>query len=463
MKDVDIVFHTSALKHVDRCELNPFEAVTVNTIGTYNICKASLRESVSKVINISTDKAVNPVGVLGATKLLSEKLISSESFLNKSKTIFSSVRFGNVLQTRGSIMPRIESQIKQGGPITLTDKKMQRFFMTKSQSVELILKAAEYAKGGETFVLKMPLILLNDLIQTTNEGLSADQQISPFSLFSVTPIGLALVTTGIIYFVVLGKWVLPGVPARSDATSGQSMKEYLKRLYGLKADIIEIEIPEGNILLGQTLGDLMDAHHCYVIGTNFSGKNWIAPPLTTLIQTPCRLAVLGREKVIREMVDDYGLKVLPALKNFSEDFAPTKSGVAEVVVPPDSALIGKDARELSFRKTYQVSMLAIHRSEETYSNVETDEHEASQIWSIPFKAGDTLVIHTSWEALTRLTNDRNFVVVTTDFPREELRPQKVGWALLFFLIADETTTIVALSKFFGLFLAMSSSSKIFSS
>ena len=128
VKDVDIVFHTSALKHVDRCELNPFEAVTVNTIGTYNICKASLRESVSKVINISTDKAVNPVGVLGATKLLSEKLISSESFLNKSKTIFSSVRFGNVLQTRGSIIPRIESQIKQGGPITLTDKKMQRFW-----------------------------------------------------------------------------------------------------------------------------------------------------------------------------------------------------------------------------------------------------------------------------------------------------------------------------------------------
>ena len=225
--------------------------------------------------------------------------------------------------------------------------------------------------GTLTMVGSSPLILLNDLIQTTNEGLSADQQISTFSLFSVTPIGLALVTTGIIYFVVLGKWVLPGVPARSDATSGQSMKEYLKRLYGLKADIIEIEIPEGNILLGQTLSDLMDAHHCYVIGTHYNGKNWIAPPITTLIQTPCRLAVLGREKVIREMVADYGLKVIPSLKNFSEDFAPTKSGVAEVVVPPDSVLVGKDARELSFRKTYHVSLLAIHRCEETFSNVET--------------------------------------------------------------------------------------------
>jgi len=179
VKDMDIVFHTSALEHVDRCELNPYEAVTVNTIGAYNICKSSIRESVSKVINISTDKAVNPIGVLGATKLLSEKLISSESFHNKSKTIFSSVRFGNVLQTRGSIIPRIENQIKQGGPITLTDKKMKRFFMTKNQSVELILKAAEYAQGGETFVLKMPLILLNDLFDVMKEVIAPNYDLSP--------------------------------------------------------------------------------------------------------------------------------------------------------------------------------------------------------------------------------------------------------------------------------------------
>jgi len=179
VKDIDIVFHTSALKHVDRCELNPYEAVTVNTIGAYNICKSSMRESVSKVINISTDKAVNPIGVLGATKLLSEKLISAESFHNKSKTIFSSVRFGNVLQTRGSIIPRIENQIKQGGPITLTDKKMKRFFMTKNQSVELILKAAEYAKGGETFVLKMPLILLDDLFDVMKEVIAPTYNLNP--------------------------------------------------------------------------------------------------------------------------------------------------------------------------------------------------------------------------------------------------------------------------------------------
>jgi len=182
VQGIDIVFHASALKHVDRCELNPFEAVTVNTIGTYNVCKASIRESVSKVINISTDKAVNPIGVLGATKLLSEKLISAESFHNKSKTIFSSVRFGNVLQTRGSIIPRIENQIKEGGPITLTDKNMKRFFMTKNQSVDLILKAAEYAKGGETFVLKMPLILLNDLFDVMKIIIAPKYNLNPIDI-----------------------------------------------------------------------------------------------------------------------------------------------------------------------------------------------------------------------------------------------------------------------------------------
>ena len=119
--------------------------------------------------------------------------------------------------------------------------------------------------GTMTMVGSSPLILLNDLISTTNESLPADKKIAPFSLFSVTPIGLALVSTGIIYFMVLGRWVLPGSSTRTDATSGQSMKEYLKRLYGLKADIIEVDVPEGNILLGETLSDIMDAHHCYII------------------------------------------------------------------------------------------------------------------------------------------------------------------------------------------------------
>lgn len=171
VKGMDIVYHAAALKHVDRCELDPYEAVTVNIIGTRNIITASLKEKVERVIVISTDKAVNPYGVMGATKLLAEKMIAAEAFSNN-HTIFSSVRFGNVLNSRGSILPAIENQIKRGGPVILTDKRMRRFFMTKDEAVNLIITATQLAKGGEVFVLKMPIIRLVDLFDVMKDILA---------------------------------------------------------------------------------------------------------------------------------------------------------------------------------------------------------------------------------------------------------------------------------------------------
>jgi len=289
--------------------------------------------------------------------------------------------------------------------------------------------------GTMTMVGSSPLILLNDLLITANKDLPADAQMEPFGLFSVAPVGAALIVTGIIYFVVFGRWVLPKTAARSDASSGQSIKDYLKRIYGLKADIIEIEVPEDNILVGETLGDIMDAHHMYIIGTYYNGERWLAPLTTTKIQAPCRLAVLGRRKVIEEIAGIYNLRVLPQLEIFREEYAATKSGVAEIVIPPDSSLIGKSAREVRLRGTYGINILAIHRGDQTLSRVETEEHEACLLGHEPFHAGDTLVVHAQWEALTRVSKDRDFVVVTSDYPQEELRPHKVGWALLFFSIA----------------------------
>jgi len=178
VKGIDIVFHAAALKHVDRCELNPIEAINVNIIGTKNIAKSALDKNVKKLILISTDKAVNPIGVMGATKLLGEKLISAKATKNKS-TIFASVRFGNVFHTRGSILPRIEKQIKNGGPITLTDPRMKRFFMTKDDAVNLIISATKLAKGGETFVLKMPLLRLEDLFESMKEIVSSKYGYKP--------------------------------------------------------------------------------------------------------------------------------------------------------------------------------------------------------------------------------------------------------------------------------------------
>jgi len=289
--------------------------------------------------------------------------------------------------------------------------------------------------GTMTMVGSSPLILLNDLIDTANTDLPADMQMEPFSLFSVTPIGAALVVTGILYFVLFGRWVLPGDGGRTDGSSGQSMKDYLKRIYGLKADIVEVVVPEGSILLGETLGDIMDAHHVYIIGTYHNGKRWVGPSLDTEITPPCRLAILGRKKVIQQMCDDYGLELAPRLEVFAEEFVPTKAGVAEIVIPPDSSVIGKSASDLQFRKAFGMSLLAIHRADETYSHVETEDHQSTRIAQMELHAGDTLVVQTQWEALTRLKGDKSFVIVTSDYPQEELRPQKVGWALVFFLIA----------------------------
>ncbi|MBV1863105.1 MAG: SLC13 family permease [Rhodobacteraceae bacterium] len=289
--------------------------------------------------------------------------------------------------------------------------------------------------GTMTLVGSSPMILLNELILTANETLPQEHKMETFSLFSVTPIGLSLIATGVLYFMLFGRWVLPGKSAKNDAAVGRSMKDYLKRLYGLKADLFEVEIPEGNILMGQTMADLMDASHLYIIGSHFKGQRWVTPLVETKISTPCRLAVLGKRKVVMGMAEDYGLIVHPELDVFAEDFSAAKSGVAEIVIPPDSKAIGKTARELSLRKNYGMSMLAVHRGEETMSHVETDSHEATAIGRIPFQAGDTLVVHTQWDQLTRMNARPSYVVVTSDYPQEELRPQKVGWALFFFFIA----------------------------
>ncbi len=289
--------------------------------------------------------------------------------------------------------------------------------------------------GTMTMVGSSPLILLNDLILTSNTTLPADQQMQTFGLFSVTPVGICLVLTGILYFTLFGRWVLPKGQKGGDATSGQSLKQYLKNIYGLKTDIFEISIPDKSGCAGRKFEDLMSQYHVYIIGSSYQGKRWFAPEVLTDIETPCRLAILGRRAEIEAMVREEGLTLHPELDVFAEDYAATKSGVAELVIPPGSSLIGKTAREMVFRRKYNASMLAIHRDEDTMSYVATDEHEPTVLGTVPFHAGDTLVIHSTWEALTRLTQNRDFVVVTTDFPQEELRPKKVGWALLFFVIA----------------------------
>ena len=155
-QDVNIVFHAAALKHVPYCEYNSFEAIKTNVYGTQNVIDLAIKNNIEKVVAISTDKAVNPSNIMGITKLLMERMIiSSRHYVGSAITKFSVVRFGNVLNSRGSVVPMWVNQINDGGPVTVTDKRMKRFFMTIPEAVNLIFFVSTIMQGKEIFVLKM--------------------------------------------------------------------------------------------------------------------------------------------------------------------------------------------------------------------------------------------------------------------------------------------------------------------
>lgn len=166
MEHVDIVFHAAALKHVGACERNPLEAVKTNVLGTQNVIDAALERGVDRVIVISTDKAAAPTSVMGVTKLLAEKLVLSSFFYKGDKTTkLCAVRFGNVLWSRGSVTPLFLSQLMAGKPLTVTDPKMLRFFMSIPEAVSLVFEATSLTQDREVFVLKMPTLRIADLAE----------------------------------------------------------------------------------------------------------------------------------------------------------------------------------------------------------------------------------------------------------------------------------------------------------
>lgn len=170
MQDIDYVFHCAAMKHVPSCEYNPFEAVQTNVMGTQNVISAALSMGVRKVVLTSTDKAISPTNTYGASKLMAERLISaSQNQTGPKDTVFAAVRFGNVMGSRGSVIPLFDWQIKNNNEITVTDINMSRFMMTLSQATNLTIEAMKQSNGGEVFVLKMPVLRLADLAEVMIE------------------------------------------------------------------------------------------------------------------------------------------------------------------------------------------------------------------------------------------------------------------------------------------------------
>jgi len=174
MNGIDVIFHCAALKHVPLCESNPFEAVKTNVMGTNNLIELAIKNNVEMVVNISTDKAVEPISVMGITKALVERIISSNC---DKKTKFCSVRFGNVKNSRGSMYPVFMRQIEESRCIFVTDMNMTRYMMDINEAVGLVLKASSLCKGGEIFILKMKKYSIGDIATTLSKKYNVPIQI----------------------------------------------------------------------------------------------------------------------------------------------------------------------------------------------------------------------------------------------------------------------------------------------
>jgi len=183
----DIVFHAAALKHVNFCEENPSEAISTNILGTQNVMNHAIRNGVKRFVFISTDKAVNPISTMGATKLLAEKLTINGNRASKD-CVLCCVRFGNVLGSRGSVLRIFQQQVRHEHRITVTDPEMTRFIMLPSEASKLVLEAGKLAAPGETFILRMPKVKVGELARACVEFFSR--------LYELNPADIRVETTG---------------------------------------------------------------------------------------------------------------------------------------------------------------------------------------------------------------------------------------------------------------------------
>lgn len=283
--------------------------------------------------------------------------------------------------------------------------------------------------GTITMIGSSPLILLNDLILTSNKSLTAQglEAMETFELFAVTPIGLALVATGIIYFVLAGRFVLPA--NKTEGAEGMSTMEYFRSQYGLSGDIFELSIPAGSPLAGKTVEELEGAlsHDVSVIALRIGDDVRIAPSRDITVPAGAVLALMGTNEAIQRQADAYRLERTGGTSHFAEVLTPSRAGISEIVIPPNSRLVGKSIGEIRMRKTHGLNVLAVYRGTAVLRE---------NLRDLVLQSGDTLVQHSRWDDLAAADkNRRDFLVITTDYPHEELRPHKVHFALGFFLLA----------------------------
>mgnify|MGYP001813248249 FL=1 len=280
--------------------------------------------------------------------------------------------------------------------------------------------------GTLTMVGSSPLILLNDLIENANETLPPGvPTLETFHLFSVSPIGLVLLASGIVYFLIVGKFLLPEPREKSTGAPAKT-KTYFADVYGIEGDLFELLVTVDSPLVGMTVADAEQMEGApLLLAVRNTDEPRLAPPSDEMIWVGTILGVMGTRETVGRFALKNECRVQPRLRTFGGLFNPSRAGISEVVIPPGSRLIGQTISEARLRTRYGISVLAVNRRGEAITE---------GIREIELETGDCLVSHSTWRDLSAVSKERDFIVAT-DIPKEEQRPQKVGYALLFFAIS----------------------------
>lgn len=277
-----------------------------------------------------------------------------------------------------------------------------------------------------TMISNSPLILLNDLVASANRNLPPGaQSIDPFPLFAIAPIGIPLLIVGLAYFAFLTPRLWPSDEEKQKVTPGRT-ETYFAEMYGIDGEVLELTVTAESPMVGMSVSEAERLHGAPLILALKTGQEArLAPPGDQMIWVGSVLGVLGKREEISTFANNQLCKTQSRLRNFGDMFNPTRAGISEAVIAPNSRWIKQEVGDLRLRKRFGISVLAVTRGDQVFRE---DVREVS------LRPGDTLVLHSLWRDLTLAAESRDFVVVT-DFPQEEQRPSKIWHAVFFFALA----------------------------
>ncbi|MFK7855474.1 MAG: SLC13 family permease [Granulosicoccus sp.] len=279
--------------------------------------------------------------------------------------------------------------------------------------------------GTATMIGSSPLILLNDLLVSSNKQLPESQQMQSFGLFSVLPIGIALSVTGLLYFMIAGRFMLP----KADVDAGRTSRtdDYFQSLYGISGELLEAQVTEDSPMVGMSIHQVEETYENtpFMLALYSGDVVKIPPDREETIWVNTRLGLLGDRKQVEKFCEQYHWRLRGEPDRFSKVLNPQYSGIGEIVIPPASTLVGKAIGEIKPRRNFGANIMQIYRSDQIISRGFRDT---------VLHAGDTLVVHSSWKDLNKLKGNRDFVVAT-DVKYEDIRTDKLRPALLYFALS----------------------------